>query len=436
MLFRKVTAEMMAWKNQTSKHPLLMEGARQVGKTTIIQAFIQDQYPTRYVEINFIQRPDLNALFEGDISADGLRLKLKALYPELISHGQRGILFLDEIQQCPNAIVALKSLSLLNQFDVIASGSLLGVTYQKVSSFPVGYVERVTLYPLDFEEFIEAIGEAELFQTVSSLFHQQKSIPLVLHQKMLMLYRDAVVVGGMPEVVNSYLLRRDFNEVFQIQQRIVRDYQTDIAKYALSSERVKAREVFDSIPAQLGKENKKFQYKQIRSGARSSMYESSIQWLLDAGIAVRCHNLSLLELPLIRYQIPTVFKVYLIDTGLLIGMFGLDAQKAILLDHLGIAKGGLYENIVAIQLLQMKRELYYFDRRSTLEIDFITTYQGGVLPVEVKSGDNTRSRSLSTLLEEGTITRGIRISHKLPDYGARVQMIPFYLLASYLNQNQ
>jgi uncharacterized protein len=428
MLTRSIVLDLLVWKQKKAKHPLLVEGARQVGKTTTIQTFIESEYDGYWVNINLIQRPDLCVLFEDDISPEGLTLKLKSLYPKLFDHTQRGVLFLDEIQQCPNAIVALKSFSLLNRFDVIASGSLLGVTYQQVSSFPVGHVERLTMYPLNFEEFIEAVDQTSLYQSVVDLFRQQKSIPLALHQPMVQLFRDFLVVGGMPEVVSSYVTHRDLNEVFAIQQRIVQDYQNDIAKYAISSDRVKAREVFDSIPAQLGKENKKFQYKHVRPGARSSLYDGSIQWLVDAGIAYRCHNLSALDFPLISYRVPNMFKVYLLDTGLLISMYGLETQRKILLNDIGVAKGALYENVIATQLQQVHRELYYYDRRSTLEVDFIIIYDGVILPIDVKAGSHSRSRSLSTLLSEGEVSKGLRLTTKQPEYGSHVMTIPVYLI--------
>jgi len=429
MIVRKITQSIDEWVTSSTSHPLIIEGARQVGKTYAIQNYIRDNFSDSCVEINFIQRPDLCAIFNDDISPEGLSFKLKQLFPTLFQGNKKKILFLDEIQQCPNAIVALKSFSLLNQFHVIASGSLLGVSYQKVASFPVGYVKRITMYPLDFSEFVEAVGKMDLYQSVTKLYKDNKIIPEVLHQSMMRVYRDYIVVGGMPEVVTTYLTTNDFNAVFEVQQRIVQDYQSDIAKYASSSERVKAREVFDSLPAQLGKENKKFQYKQIRSGARSAMYDGSIQWLIDAGIVYRCHNLSTLELPLISYRMPNHFKVYLMDTGLLISMFGKESQQRILLNDLGIAKGGLYENIIALELIHLQRPLYYFDRRSTLEIDFIDIYQNEIIAIEVKSGENTRSRSLKTLLDEGEITQGLRVFSKKCSKNDNIESIPFYLFS-------
>lgn len=306
---------------------------------------------------------------------------------------------------------------------------MLGVHYKKVSSFPVGYVERLTLYPLDFEEFLKALSQTNLFEIIKTNYKNKERPEMIFHRQMLDYFIKYIVIGGMPEVVKTYLKTNDFSKVFINQQNIVNDYKDDIAKYGDSFEIVKAREVFDSIPFQLSKVNKKFQYSHVKKGGRSSVYEGSIKWLIDAGIVFKAKLLTKFEVPLITFSNPNSFKIYLVDTGLLVAMLGKDAQQMLLMNNLGIAKGAIYENIIATILKYNNHDLYYYKRSSGLEIDFITTINTEIVSIEVKSGENTKSKSLKTLLDEKRISYGIRLSRKNFNEGDKVKSYPLYLSA-------
>lgn len=427
MLKRKITNDLIQWYNNQNKQSLIIEGARQVGKTFIIKKFAEEYYKKQFIEINFIFQPQMKELFDGDISPDSLYLKLSLLYRDQFSSSKKILLFLDEIQACPNAITALKSFTLDGRIDVIASGSLLGVHYNQVTSFPVGHVQRLTLYPLDFEEFLWAMKHEDSIKTLENYYNNKSKVPKVIHDEFLKIFRSYVAIGGMPEVVLSFLNSNDFNKVYEVQSKILNDYKDDIAKYAQATEKVKARAVFDSIPIQLGKDNKKFQYKYVSKGGRSSMYEESIQWLIDAGIVYKVHALTNLEIPLVSYKNPSSFKLYLMDIGLLVSMLGIEAQTKILLNDLGIAKGAIYENIIAITLKQNDYEPYYYERSSGLEIDFVIVKNTSVVAIEVKSSDNVRSKSLNTIIEQKAVQKGIKISSKNISYDNDIYRVPLYL---------
>lgn len=428
MLNRKIMEGLREWYQKPFRKALIVEGARQVGKTYIIRAFGKENYQSNYIEINFNLNPDYRKIFQGNLSADYLIQQLRLLFRDQFRNQQRMLLFLDEIQSCPNAITALKSFTEDGSIDVIASGSLLGIHYHLVSSFPVGYVERATLYPLDFDEFLWAIGyDNDSISMLRSFYHRMETPPEAVHERFMQHFREFIAIGGMPEVINDYVAHKDFNAVIEIQSRILNDYKSDIAKYATSTEKVKAREVFDSIPFQLGKENKKFQYKYVSKGGRSATYDGSIQWLVDAGIAYRCHALDRLEIPLNSYRRIDTFKIYLFDIGLLVAMLGVDAQTQILTNDLGIAKGAVYENIIAILLKQIGHELYYYEKNSGLEMDFILSKNTKVIALEVKSSDNVKSKSLNSLIANHEVGFGIKLSSKNLSHGEKISRIPLYM---------
>lgn len=426
MLERKIMKRLGTWYAEDTKKPLIIEGARQVGKTFIIQQFGARYYGKNVIEINFITNKSLIDIFTGDLSFPALLLKLKIFFPE-IDYNKKVLLFIDEIQQFSEAITALKSFSDQKEFDVIASGSLLGVHYKLVSSFPVGYVDRMTLYPLDFEEFMIALGERELFSVIEQSYINKRKVEKALHTKMLELFINYIVVGGMPEVVTRFIETKSFHAVLKNQQAIINDYKDDIAKYGDTSEKIRAREVFDSIPFQLAKANKKFQYSHVRKGGRSSDYLSSIKWLIDAGIVYQANLLTNLEIPLSVFSKPDHFKVYLLDTGLLVALLGQDAQQLLLTNKLGIAKGAIYENIIATVLKMNGHDLYYYERSSGLEIDFIITEKQKVIAVEVKSGENTKAKSLQRLLSENEIASAFLLSRNNYYRNDKITGLPLYM---------
>lgn len=284
----------------------------------------------------------------------------------------------------------------------------------------------MTLYPLDFEEFLNALNETSLLDIISMNYLEKVKIEKVFQDKMLELFIKYIVIGGMPEVVKTHVSTSDYSKVLRNQQNIVNDYKDDIAKYGDAQERVKAREVFDSIPFQLSKINKKFQYSHVRKGGRSNEYFGSIKWLIDAGIVYKANLLTNLEVPLITYSNPDHFKIYLLDTGLLVSMLGQDAQQMLLMNNLGIAKGAIYENIIASILKMNGHDLYYYERSSGLKIDFITTINTLIVAIEVKSGENTKSKSLQTLLDENLVSYGIRLSRKNYSKNKSIKSYPLY----------
>ena len=428
MLKRKILNRLIDWKTLNEKKCLIIEGVRQVGKTYIVNYFGENYYED-YIYINFELDKSKKMIFDGDITKDEIYTRLSLLYRNNFQKKSKKLLFLDEIQACPNAITALKSLAMEDRFDTIASGSLLGVHYNQVSSFPVGYVDRLTMYPLDFEEFLWANDiEESPVNSLKDCFDKKKQVPEIIHQEMLKIFRQYIAVGGMPEIVQDFINNKDYNQVLKNQNRILEDYRSDIAKYATKKEKVKARECFESIPFQLGKDNKKFQYKYVSKGGRSSIYETSIQWLIDAGIVLKCNNLSKPEIPLITNKRIDAFKLYFSDIGLLVSMLGESAQTKILFGDLGVSKGAVYENVIAALLKQNGYDLYYFEKDTRFEIDFIIEKDNEVTGIEVKSGDNTRSKSLKSFINNYFGDKAIKLSTKNCYFTEKEIRLPLYMI--------
>lgn len=324
--------------------------------------------------------------------------------------------------------MALKFFAMDKRFDVIASGSLLGINYNEVPSFPVGYVDHLELSSLDFEEFCWASGVSEdSINDLKSYFDNLQVVPSAMHDRMLELFKEYIVVGGMPRVVDSFVSTNDFSVVLKIQRGILEYYKDDIAKYALGSEKMKARECFMSIPRQLVKENKKFQYKVIHKGASSKMYDSSLMWLYDTGIINYCYLLRIPEAPFDGNVKGDVFKIYMRDTGLLMASLEDGAQEDIIDGNLGIYKGAIYENVIADIFAKSGKKLYYFSHNYSLEIDFIVKLSRCVTAVEVKSADNTKSKSMDSLLSNWDVKRGIKLSTKNIGYKDNVINYPLYM---------
>jgi uncharacterized protein len=428
MYRRKVMDKLLEWMNKKDKKSLIIEGARQVGKTYIVHEFANQYYGAeKYIYINFELDAQKKLIFENDLTAEGIRGKLGLLYRDIIRQNKI-LLFLDEIQVCPQAITALKSLTIDGRMDVIASGSLLGVHYNHVSSFPVGYVERIKMVSMDFEEFLWARGiDPNTIAELKKNYQDKTQVSPFLHQEMMKLFTEYIVVGGMPEVVDAFIKTKDFDIVLKNQERILDDYRSDIAKYASGNEKARARECFESIPFQLGKDNKKFQYKYVSKGGRSAIYDSGIQWLIDAGIALKCNNIIKPEIPLVSYKRIDAFKLYVSDIGLLVSMLGMEAQTKILFGELGISKGAIFENAIACLLAQNGHELYYYEKNTTLEIDFIVVIDHLVTGIEVKSADNTQSKSLYSFLEFHGGDQGIKLSSKNLSFHDKELRIPLYM---------
>jgi predicted AAA+ superfamily ATPase len=402
----------MKWKTQGNKLCLMVKGARQVGKTYIIELFARENYK-HYTNINFDKNETYKAIFDGDLDVETLikQISLRVPGAELIP-GET-LLFLDEIQNCPRARTALKFLTQGGRFDVIASGSLPGINYKDVPSFPVGYVDHLEMYSLDFEEFLWANGVTKnSISDIKDYYEKKKPVPAAMHERMLELFKEYIVVGGMPRAADEFVTTHNFANVLKIQKAIINDYTDDIAKYADSAEKTKARACFLSIPKHLSKDYKKFQYSIVERNGTARKFGGSLMWLYDAGIINFCYNLSIPELPLEGNAKSDVFKVYMRDTGLLMAMLEDGSQEDIIDGNLGIYKGAIYENIIADIFSKSGKKLYYFEQNSKLEIDFFIRKDKTATAVEVKSADNTKSKSMDAITSKYGVKHGIKLSTK------------------------
>ena len=427
MLKRKIYQSLIEWKKQTEKMCLVVKGARQVGKTFIIDKFARENYEN-YVYINFDENPGYKVIFDGDLDVNNLIKQISLRVPNVSLVPHKTIIFLDEIQNCPNARTALKFLALDKRFDVIASGSLLGINYKEVESFPVGYTEQLEMYSLDFEEFLWANGiEEQSILDVKEFFDKKEVVPQAMHERMMELFKEYIVVGGMPRVVNDFVKNHNFANVLKIQKAIISDYEDDIAKYADGSEKAKARACFLSIPKHLSKDYKKFRYSLVMPSGSSRKYAGSLMWLYDAGIINFCHNLEIPQLPLEGNSKSDTFKVYMRDTGLLVAMLDEGTQEDIIDGNLGIYKGAIYENIIGDILAKKGKKLYYFEYNSTLEVDFFIRYERVITAIEVKSSENSKSKSLETLMEKYGVKKGIKLAPS--NYGKKgeIDIFPIYM---------
>ena len=431
MLKRKINDKFITWKNNPDRLPLVVEGARQVGKTTSILEFAKNTYEA-VIELNFYRNPGLIKIFEGDLDADTIlsRISLYSKNWRLVDGST--LIFLDEIQHCPNARTALKFLAHDPRFDVIASGSLLGLNFSKISSFPVGQTETLMMYPLDFEEYLWAMSIDE--RVIDKLKEHLKNLTPVdefLHESMLDYFISYMIIGGMPAVVAKFADEKDYVKALRKQRSIIEDYKKDVIRYADDNNKVKIIRCFDSIPSQLAKDYKKFQYSIVEKGSTSNKYGGSLLWLKDASIVSFCHNLSKIDNPLDGYSIQKEFKVYMNDTGLLVSMYSNDTARNLMDGNLGIFKGAFYENIIADCLLYNGYKLYYFAPHSNLEIDFVIIYKGKPCLIEVKSGENTKSKSLRTVLDDKRycVNQAIRFSRKNLAETDKVLCLPLYMAA-------
>ena len=402
MLKRKVFEQLKYWKLHKNKKCLVVQGARQTGKTFAIERFAEENYD-EFVEINFKQTPSASEIFSGDLSVENMIMALRFRFPEKKILPDKTLIFLDEIQECQEAITALKFWAIDNKYDVIASGSLLGIDYNRASSYPVGYVDYLKMYGLDFEEFLWGMGLSDdLIISLHTYFENKKVIPNYIHSQLMKIYRLYIAIGGMPEVVQKYIDTKDFREVDRIQRNLLQGYQYDIAHYASADEKVKAEKCYLTLAKQLlNKENHKFQYKEIEKGARAQKYYSSIDWLLRADIVHLCRLVTDVKYDLDDYARNDFFRAYTTDLSLLISMKDFSLKQYIVENTLtGNTKGGLYECAIADALYKKGFPLYFYkNETSKKELDFLIQINGNVVPIEVKSG-NTRANSLCSIIKK------------------------------------
>lgn len=408
MLKRKIINELIEWKENTlsKRNALVIKGLRQVGKTFIVIDFAKKYYENQ-IYINFKNNDDIKAIFEENLDVDRILMDISAKFPNVKLIPHKTVIIFDEIQECSNARASLKSFVEDGRYDVIATGSLLGIKgYNKKigKGVPTGSEHIIYMYPLDFEEFLWAKGISEdVINYLKKSFKNKTKISNGVHQSMLRYFKEYICVGGLPEVVNNFILTSDMNVVLKTQRDLIEEYRDDFAKHLDKNENeeidykllTKINSVFDSIPSQLSKENKKFQYSKIKEKGRNSEFEDAIEWLVDSGIVSKCYNLHTLELPLEGNKFENIFKLYLNDTGLLMAMLEDGSSFEILNGNLGIYKGAIYENIIADIFSKMGKKLYYYHKDSGLEIDFIIKYEGNITLVEVKSKNgNTKSANV------------------------------------------
>lgn len=402
MLKRKLTNQLENWVTTKSKKCLIVQGARQTGKTFAIERFAEEKYE-ELIEINFKQTPSATDIFSGDLTVENMIMALRFRFPDKKIMPGKSLIFLDEIQECEEAITSLKFWALDNQYDVIASGSLLGIDYKRASSYPVGYVDYLTMYGLDFEEFLWGIGLSEsVIGSLHSYMETMKPIPDSVHKQMMEYYRLYIAIGGMPEAVQKYMDTKDFREVDAVQRNLLLGYQYDIAHYATAQEKVKAEKCYLTLAKQLlDKENHKFQYKEIEHGARAQKYYSSIEWLLRADMVHLCKLVTDVKYDLDDYARNDFFRVYTTDLSLLVSMKDFALKQHIVENTLsGNTKGGLYECAVADALHKKGYNLYFYKNETIKkELDFIIQVDGLVVPIEVKSG-NTKANSLSATIKK------------------------------------
>lgn len=436
MLRRKAIEKLRKWKDSENKKSLIVSGARQVGKTYIIREFGKEF--DSFIELNFLERPELCRIFEGNITYESILMGIRLSIPKVSVIKGGTLLFLDEIQECPQAITALKFLAQNPEILTVASGSALGMAYNRVTSYPVGYVDYLDMYALDFEEFLWAMGvEEDIIDHVKGHFDALTAVEDVIHEKFMMYLKQYMVLGGMPEVLTTFLENMDYYAANETQKRIYRDYLADIARFANASEKIKAEKCYLSIPAQLMKENHKFQYSVVEHKGSARKFESSIDWLESAHMTVSVKNTGFVEYPLQIHELQDNERIYTSDIGLLISTFDFSIVSAILTENetrdanylvLRTAKGGLYEALIADILSKSGHKNLHFHRNEagTAEIEFLIEGEYGVVPVEVKAG-RKKARTLDNLLKKDTITRGYKLANQNVGISGKKITLPLYM---------
>ncbi len=416
----------MSWKNKTSNRmPLIVNGARQVGKTYTLRKFGEEQFKN-VVYINLEINLTVASYFSENIAPDRLLRYLEASTGEKIVPGETLIIF-DEIQSCERALTSLKYFcEQTPEFHIAAAGSLLGVAINRQQySFPVGKVETLTLYPLDFEEYLWARGKEFLCGEIQQAYQTMSPLPDALHQEAIELYREYLVVGGMPACINTFLNSNSFLDVPAVQNEILDNYIADMAKYASHTDSVKIRACYNSIPAQLAKDNKKFQYKIVQKGGSSALFGASIEWLNLSGVVLKCQRINQAYEPIAVYADLSAFKLYMGDVGLLIMKSGI-SQQTVLSAQGNTFMGAVTENYVAQQLAAKGYDLYYWENSGTAELDFVLQKGNNIVGVEVKKGEHIRSRSLNIFVNAYKPAYSIRFS--LKNFGEKdgLKSVPLY----------
>ncbi|WP_443732897.1 ATP-binding protein [Xylanibacter rarus] len=431
LLKRKIDKYLTDWKNRPDRKPLIIKGARQIGKTRSVEWFAGQNYAS-VIEINFIEQKKYREIFNDGFEVDAILKNISLLNPELKFIPGNTIFFFDELQACPNCATSLKFFKLDGRFDVICSGSLMGISYNEIESNSVGYKEDYEMHSMDFEEFLWAMGYNDEF--MADLLSQMLDVRPLSELQMdtlMSLFRDYVIIGGMPEVVSTYVRNKNFSGTLDIQRQLLKDYEEDITKYVEGLDKAKVKAVYNHISTFLAKENKRFQITKIARNARNRDYMGCVEWLADAGVVNVCYCLNQPELPLKGNYDPKMYKIYFKDTGLLIASLDEEAQEDLRANrNLGTYKGAIYENIVGDMLVkQGYRLFYYHSDRPALEMDFFIRDADSLIPVEVKANDGATA-SLNRLLNDdkyNDVKYGIKLGYRNIGFNGKFYIFPYFL---------
>ena len=437
MFRRKIEQVLLNWKKNKDKMPIVIKGCRQCGKTFSVLDFARKNYGN-VVYLDFFLNPQYKSIFDDSLEIDNILVNISTLLPNVrIVPGDTCFVF-DEIQDCPRARTSLKFFKIDGRFDVICTGSLLGVSgYRsqdtdddRFAPVPVGYEKIVEMYPMDFEEWLWTNGIQEaVFRKLEDCLSSLVPVPEVIHRRMTQLLQQYVIVGGMPRAVTTFMETHNIQEVVSVQNAIIEGYKTDMLKYAPQPDKPRIRECFESIPKQLSRENKKFAYAQVRANGRGRDYQGSLQWIEDAGIIRKCYNLEIPELPLDGNAISEQFKVYMADTGLFISMLERETAHDILNGNLFGYKGAIFENLIADIFGKMGRKLYYYRKDSGLEVDFVMRYDGECTLVEVKasSGNVKSTKTILAHPEKYHVSRAIKLGNYNIGTSDQITTLPLYM---------
>ena len=438
MYKRKIENVLQSWLDDASHKPLVVKGVRQCGKTSSVMDFAQKHFKN-VIYLDFHEHPEYKKFFATNLEVDAIVMRITAAMPDAEIEAGKTCFVFDEIQDCPRARGSLKYFHLDGRYEVICTGSLLGVNGYKTpdekaeeeaASIPVGFEDIVNMYPMDFEEWLWANGIKDMhFDYLKKHLNSETPVEEALHDRFRELLLQYTIVGGMPEVVTTFMETKQIGKVLSVQRRIIDDYKADMVKYAATADKSRIRECFESIPAQLAREYKKFSYTAVRKGGRGRDYAGSLQWIEDAGIIRRCYNTSTTELPLDGNRIQSEFKVYMADIGLLVAMLEEGTQSSILEGNLLNYKGAIAENLVADIFGKMGRKLYYYHKDGGVELDFLVRYKGQCTPVECKAATGN-AKSMRTVLkhpEKYHVTSAIKLGDYNIGKSNELLTLPMYM---------
>ena len=431
LLKRKIDAFLAEWKADPDRKPLIVKGARQIGKTESIRQFARNNY-ANVIEINFVEQPKFKDIFDDGYEPDTIIRNITLKRPEFEFAEGETLIFFDELQECPDCATSLKFFKQDGRYDVICSGSLMGISYKKIHSNSVGFKDDYEMHSMDFEEFLWALGYSD--EQINGIYrHMIDVTPLSQTEMNVMLehFGEYMVIGGMPAVVNTFVTNKNYSGVLKMQKQLILDYEEDITKYAESLDKAKILNVYRKIPAFLGSDNKKFRISKVASGARNRDYVGVVEWLDNAGIVNVCYCLDTPALPLGGNNQPDNFKLYFRDTGLLIGSLDDEVQDDLRANKdFNTYKGAIYENIVADMLYKQGYSLYFFrNEKSTIEMDFFVRDADSLIPVEVKANDNS-TPSLNKLIDKpeyADIKYGIKLGRKNIGWNGKFYTFPYFL---------